>query len=287
MEKLKKQLIEVETSIGRVNDSLSEMRSGRRLPFYVPSSASQTYQYLHMKADREIRLLHLEPGSATSRLSCSLRIVPLSKTPIYEALSYTWGKPVFPASMKCSPSGQLCLTENLSVALCHLRLKDRIRVLWVDAICINQQDLVERSQQVSLMRNICERADHVIVWLGKDNGNAKTAFERIQDLPEIIEGDFPEVNPGKRIKHQSPERDAALGNLLNRAWFLRIWVVQELICAGKATIMCGNQSMDWERFLDFAGRLFESGALRRLAVTAPLYNLNQMRREKEQRRLGK
>ena len=125
MEKLKKQLIEVETSIGRVNDSLSEMRSGRRLPFYVPSSASQTYQYLHMKADREIRLLHLEPGSATSRLSCSLRIVPLSKTPIYEALSYTWGKPVFQASMKCSPSGQLCLTENLSVALCHLRLKDR------------------------------------------------------------------------------------------------------------------------------------------------------------------
>ena len=158
MEKLKKQLIEVETSIERVNDSLSEMQAERRLPFYVPSSASQTYQYLPMKADREIRLLYLEPGSSKSRLSCSLSIVTLSKTPVYKALSYTWGKPVFPASMKCSPSGQICITENLSVALCHLRLKDRVRVLWVDAICINQQDLVERSQQVSLMRDIYEEA---------------------------------------------------------------------------------------------------------------------------------
>ena len=173
MEKPKKQLIEVETSTVKGNDALSEMRVGRHLPCYVPSSASQTYQYLPMKADREIRLLYLEPGSSKSLLSCSLRVVTLSKTPVYEALSYTWGEPVFSALMKCSPSGQICITENLSVALCHLSLKDRVRVLWVDAICINQQDLVERSQQVSLMRDIYEGADPVIVWLGKDDGNAE------------------------------------------------------------------------------------------------------------------
>ena len=287
MDKLKERLIEVETSIGRVNDSLCEMRAGRRLPFYVPASPSQTYQYLPMKADREIRLLYLEPGSSKSRLSCSLRIVPLSKTPFFEALSYTWGKPVFPASMKCSPSGQLCITENLSVALCHLRLKDRIRVLWVDAICINQQDNVERSQQVSLMRDIYEGADHVVVWLGKDDGNAKMAFERVQDAAEVTDRVWKPGVFGVLRRTRGPEEEAALDNLLKRGWFQRIWVIQELVCAGKATIMCGNQSMEWVRFQGFVGRLYEDGNYNRVAVNDPVYNLIQMRRENEQRRLGK
>ena len=282
MEKPKKQLIEVETSTVKRNDALSEMQAERRPSFYVPASPSQTYQYLPMKADREIRLLYLEPGSSKSRLSCSLRVVTLSETPVYEALSYTWGKPVFPASIKCSPSGQICITENLSVALCHLRLKDRVRVLWVDAICINQQDLVERSQQVSLMRDIYEGADPVIVWLGKDDGNAKTAFERIQDFPRVDNNGF----VGVRGKKRTAERDAAMENLLKRGWFLRIWVIQELVCAGKATIMCGNQSMEWERFLDLAGE-FQAGSFYSVALNDPLYNLAQIRREKEQRRLGK
>ena len=284
-EKLKKQLIEVETSIGRVNDLLSEMRAGRRPPFYVPSSASQTYQYLPMKADREIRLLYLESGSGKSRLSCSLRIVPLSKDPIYEALSYTWGKPVFPASIKCSPSGQLCITENLSVALYHLRLKDRIRVLWVDAICINQQDLVERSQQVSLIRDVYKGADRVIVWLGKDNGDARKAFEGLQDLATIHpKSDY-------KIKASTSRgRADALDNLLTRGWFLRIWVIQELVCARKATIMCGNQSMEWERFLDFARTIREEGSYissLSVALMVTLDNLNQIGYQKEQRCLGK
>ncbi len=284
MEKLKEQLIEVETSIGRVNNSLSEMRSGRRFPFYVPSSVSQTYQYFPMKADREIRLLYLEPGSGKSRLSCSLRTVPLSKTPIYEALSYTWGKPVFPASIKCSPSGQLCITENLSVALYHLRLKDRIRVLWVDAICINQQDLVERSHQVSLMRDVYKGADHVIVWLGKDNGDARKAFEGLQDLATI------HPTSDYDIASTSRARVDALNNLLTRGWFLRIWVIQELVCARKATIMCGNQSMEWERFLDFARTMKKEGSYissLSVAVMVPLDNLHRIGYEKKQRGLGK
>ena len=287
MDKLKRRLNKAEASIERVNDSLCEMRAGRRLPFYVPASPSQTYQYLPMKADRELRLLYLEPGSSTSRLSCSLRIVPLSKTPFYEALSYTWGKPVFPASMKCSPSGQLCITENLSVALVHLRLKDRIRVLWVDAICINQQDIVERSQQVSLMRDIYEGAGHVIVWLGKDNGNAKMAFEKIQDDVTITDEVW---KPGMFVvlrRNNQQEGEAALDNLLKRGWFQRIWVIQELVCAGKATIMCGDQSMEWESFLSFTGRIYEARNYKRVALNDPVYNLTQMRRENEQRRLGK
>ena len=287
MDKLKKRLNEVETSIEKVNDSLCEMRAGRRLPFYIPSSPSQIYQYLPMKADREIRLLYLDPGSSKSRLACSLKIVPLSKTPIYEALSYTWGKLVFPASMKCSPSGQLCITENLNVALCHLRLKDRIRVLWVDAICINQQDIVERSQQVSLMREIYEGADHVIVWLGKDNGNAKLAFERLQDVPEYTDRVWKPGVFGVLTRVRGPEAEAALVNLLKRGWFQRIWVIQELVCARKATIMCGNQSMEWVRFQGFVGMLYAVGNYNRKGVNDPVYNLIQMRHENERRRLGK
>ena len=190
--------------------------------------------------------MYLLPGRDRAPLSCSLRIVSLSEPPDYEALSYTWGEPIFSASIECSTEGQLPITENLSTALFHLRLADRLRVLWIDAICINQQDLAERSHQVALLRDTFQRAKNAIVWLGEDTGDANDAFEIIRaidpssssylDIKTLIDGGRPN----------------ALAKLLGRSWFRRIWVVQELLCARKAIITCGNHEMEWERFLDVA-----------------------------------
>ena len=92
---------------------------------------------------------------------------------------------------------------------------------------------------------------------------------------------------GVMKRMREPEREDALDNLLKRGWFQRIWVIQELVCAGKATTMCGDQSMEWESFLSFTGRLYEARNYKRVALNDPVYNLTQMRRENEQRRLGK
>ena len=107
------------------------------LPFRAPSSSAQTYRYTPLKHDRDIRLLHLDPGSDEDALSCSLRTVRLSKAPEYEAISYTWGDPIFSASIRYSRKGNLVITENLSAALYQFRCPDRRRMLWVDAVCIN------------------------------------------------------------------------------------------------------------------------------------------------------
>ena len=214
-------------------------------PTPTPSSSIQTYQYTPLKHNRDIRLLCLLPGSDEAPLSCSLRIVSLSELPVYEAISYTWGEPIFSAFIECFPRGQLPITENLSAALFHLRLANRIRVLWVDAICINQQDLLERSHQVTLMRDTFEGAENVIVWLGEDTGDANEAFKILR----TIDSSSSDAHVFNLLYSESGQ---ALRELLRRSWFRRIWVVQELTCARKAIVTCGNHAMEWERFLDVA-----------------------------------
>ncbi len=242
----------------------------------VPSLSTQTYKYLPLNHDHGIRLLYLLPGSDGAPLSCSLRIVSLSEPPVYEAISYTWGEAVFSASIEYSLQGQLPITENLSAALLHLRLADRIRILWADAICINQQDLVERSHQVILLRDTFERAENVIVWLGEDAGDASEAFETLRAIDSSSSDShiFDLVTFG---------RGKALRKLLGRSWFRRIWVVQELICARKATITCGSHAMDWERFLYLAAivrRVENEWPFEDLNVPAALFILFCMKYER-------
>ncbi|KAK0511293.1 hypothetical protein JMJ35_005866 [Cladonia borealis] len=250
-------------------------------PTSTPSSSTQTYQYLPLKHDRDIRLLCLLPGFNEAPLSCFLMIVSLSNLPVYEAISYTWGEPIFSAWIKCAPRGRLPITENLSTALLHLRLADQIRVLWVDAICINQQDLVERSHQVTLMRDTFEGAENVIVWLGEDTGNADKAFEILRAI-ESSSSDAHIFN----LNLLDSESGKALRELLGRSWFRRIWVVQELVCASKATITCGSHEMEWERFLNVAGRINETGYLQGIAdesVSDALFALAGMLRGRQMR----
>lgn len=94
----------------------------------------------------------------------------LDEPPQYEALSYVWGKPnnVSPILL----NGRVWnVTANLELALRHFRRyeKGEHRTLWVDALCINQGDIPERNQQVSIMRDIYNGAQDVLVWLGEWN----------------------------------------------------------------------------------------------------------------------
>ena len=124
-------------------------------------------QYVYNKLDpqrREIRLCTLQPGSGDNPVNCTLTTVSLDGKPRYEAISYVWGD----ASTRQEiivDSKSLLVTVNLHTALRYLRWKDRPRVLWADAICINQQNIDERSSQVSFMDNVYREAVEVQVWL--------------------------------------------------------------------------------------------------------------------------
>ena len=100
------------------------------------------------------------------------------------------------------------------------------------------------------MRHIYEGAEQVLIWLGEDTGDAQQAFEVLQDLePYLSQSELDIANTINLIESESGN---ALGKLLGPNWFLRVWVVQEASCAGRATVVCGKHSMDWKLFLEVA-----------------------------------
>ena len=142
------------------------------------------HQYSTLIHDDSIRLLNLPPAGDDlndSGLSCGLEDCRLSDNPAYEALSYTWGQPIFSEILK-THNGTLRITENLASALRGLRLKDQIRYLWVDAVCINQDDTEEKSRQVAMMGLIYETARQVICWLGQTDESVGDAIETLKQL---------------------------------------------------------------------------------------------------------
>ncbi|PVI01551.1 HET-domain-containing protein, partial [Periconia macrospinosa] len=133
----------------------------------------QVYQPL---GSAQIRLLRLHSSAnAQSQILCDLFTVDLKKSGItvagssvkvrYEALSYTWGNPE-PSSMIQVNGVPFWVSANLFEGLQELRELAEDRILWIDAVCINQKDLSEKSAQVGLMFSIYLRAYRVVVWLG-------------------------------------------------------------------------------------------------------------------------
>ncbi|KAH8900958.1 hypothetical protein GQ53DRAFT_611188, partial [Thozetella sp. PMI_491] len=114
-----------------------------------------------------IRLAELLPSKTEAEpIRCSLRETLLSQPVRYEALSYCWGDLGSDSTIECNGKA-LGIRRNLEEALRHLRHRDKPRLLWIDAICINQDDRAEKADQVPLMRNIYSRAERTLVWLGQ------------------------------------------------------------------------------------------------------------------------
>ncbi|PMD26755.1 HET-domain-containing protein, partial [Hyaloscypha hepaticicola] len=119
----------------------------------------------------EIRLLRLEPGVGSAQVKFSLFHARLGKSPTYDAVSYMWGHDDGPGKPKTALSATggrraIQIQENLGNALRHLRLKDKARTLWVDAICVDQANDDERGHQIAQMGKIYSQATTVRVWLG-------------------------------------------------------------------------------------------------------------------------
>ncbi|RDI88985.1 hypothetical protein Vi05172_g1274 [Venturia inaequalis] len=186
------------------------------------------------------RILTLLPGELEDSLKCKVDTVPFDgdKVP-YEAISYAWhqhqSEP--PTNQFCAIScqqgeheGFIDITPNLREALLQFRYPDRSRSIWVDSICIDQKNLEERSLQVQRMATIYRQAEKVLIWLGNDDGFAGPAFESLRMMAD-----------GKHSHFQ--KNTEPLGRLSQRSWFRRAWVIQEVVKARRAFVVCGKHTL--------------------------------------------
>jgi len=156
---------------------------------------SQQSLYALSNSRHEIRLLHIQPGPWSFPILCSLQTVSLDTSPTYQALSYTWGDPT-PTRFILVEDVVLEVRINLYHALRRLRCTNNPRVIWIDAICINQSDMDERTQQVMLMKSVYSNCREVMMWLGDgvpilDQSNTKAyVYENANDNLTIEEGRY-------------------------------------------------------------------------------------------------
>lgn len=248
--------------------------------------------------EKRIRLIHLLPKSAHDaftqslnqgltdagvseadvRVRCTISHVSLGRTPPYLALSYTWGD--------ASQTGIILVgntffhvTKNLEVALAHLTRDEEPLTLWIDALCIDQTDNAEKSEQVQQMQQIYSRAASVITWLGPAADNSDIAMNWIQQYGSLAHqfdiGGKPELrlrrllhklelNPDdfeqEGLKeflevisaqlacttHDHDRVHIALSRFFKRAYWRRIWVVQELVHAKSVQFVCGSMTVSEE-----------------------------------------
>lgn len=177
----------------------------------------------------------------------------------YEALSYTWGSLEKPHTIEINGQ-QMRITNNLSEALWYLRPEYEDRIMWIDAICINRNDIQERGHQVGRMASIYEQARQVIFWLGTATVETDRAFDLMHEFELRVLNQCCVGWPLRDTRWQSLWADAKMraslrhndiaahahtnfGPLLNADWFNRVWIIQEVAKAQSARVACGTKSV--------------------------------------------
>lgn len=215
-----------------------------------------------------IRLVTIHPGVAADDIVISLHIEPFTPhdPPMYEALSYTWGSRKQPKTVYVGKSDKAALrvTRSLRAALEHLRYQSRERVMWIDALCIDQANDVEKGPQVAMMGQLFEYASRVVVWLGPEGKNSSVAMERLEYIGSQVDVDWGGMHRISPANAEGVDRDIAsptgklplnteesiaIADLLWRGWFDRLWIRQEIFVAeDKAIVCCGPKQMPWSVF---------------------------------------
>ena len=162
------------------------------------------------------RVFNLNPGKIGSAITGSIEECSLSEPPPYTALSYVWGQE--PAIHRALINNENTpIRPNLYYALQRIRALQTVSIrLWVDSLCIDQSNLLERNAQVKEMAKVYNKADGVFIWLGEEDSTSKLAIELVN---EIYEQRFHWTRSWREIYGFT-----ALGQLLERPWFRRGWV---------------------------------------------------------------
>lgn len=231
--------------------------------------ASYTYNVL---PERTIRLLTVFAGKFEDEVAVSLSNSSIDNPPEYEAVSYTWGDANETRPIRYGAGATMHVTVSLHAALKHLRQAGCPRILWIDALCVNQSDPYEKSTQIPLMAEVYSSAKQVLLWLGSESDNDRLAFRSMRMATLYLETRPPP--PGDAIaddQRRQGDRNvpfptwvlddylrsegspykihwAQILALFRRPYFQRLWVVQEIVKAQQAVAICGHETIPW-RFI--------------------------------------
>ncbi|GIZ45731.1 hypothetical protein CKM354_000888600 [Cercospora kikuchii] len=237
-------------------------------------SAQHAALYRPLEGDKAIRFIELLPGKPSNVISINFiyDTLLMRPAPTYEATSYTWGSPNPTKTILCDGI-EFDLRDNAHDFLQQLRLPDRSRMLWMDCLCINQADAVERAKQVEMMYVIYQTAVAVIAWIGRQDESSLIAMDYIAQLDsesvmkharfEMWDGPPGQVWGAPAGQRQyifetvtRTEQDQrliyAVLKLLARPWFRRIWIQQEMAVNENTRVLCGSQEVDLERLIALA-----------------------------------
>ncbi|KAK8242815.1 heterokaryon incompatibility protein-domain-containing protein [Phyllosticta capitalensis] len=228
------------------------------------------YQYAPLEGPNSFRILELLKGEDGEPLRCNINHVSMDRRPQYEALSYVWS--VGKATIYCGSSNTNA-TLKVSVtclrALKALRLRDQSRSLWIDAICINQEDspaaIAEKNQQVKMMHKIYENAFRVLVY---PMGLHKLSREDVGTLLGLLNLERDQLHQEKIPIPQEYQDMARLvdkdfgifqihGIALRMDWFFRTWVIQEAALAEEATMILEKAEAPFYELLDLSLKIYE------------------------------
>lgn len=225
------------------------IREGHETSGAETSRLGTQYQYEPLIAEDAVRMLVLEPADDFgSPLRCSIiqrrrDSQSLSASGCeYSAVSYTWGNNTFSHQLFVRHDAQswhcLHITASVDSLLRHLRVPYKPRTFWIDAVCLNQQDETEKTQQIPLMGRIYSDAKRVDIWLGDDEAEkAARAFTIIRRI---------ECEEERMLDE---EEEACLADFFNRPWFSRRWIIQEAVFSHDAVFHCGFHKLGLSRVM--------------------------------------
>ena len=221
----------------------------------------------------EARLLHLHINSEDEQIVCDLSVKMFSDVPKYNALSYVWGGTRKTHKIIVN-SQQAAVTESLYDALCSLRsilMKEGWSVakpLWVDAICINQTDKQERSEQVLVMGRIYGEAWKVFIFLGRPTPPFKNT------LRELLDSLYRLYNDSLSARTWWEKYYDVATHVLSLPWFSRVWVMQEAVLAKQPIVIYGDHADFFQNLFT----IFEFYDKNPFSVNEPTHNMERFNR---------
>ncbi|KAM0313627.1 hypothetical protein ACHAO8_005284 [Botrytis cinerea] len=219
------------------------------------------YQYQSINLGRpSIRLLQLHKGHWSDKIRGHFISAwfddPDSIIP-YSALSYTWGY-IDKVEEVIVDSARIKVTFNLHMALKHLRSQEEDQIFWIDALCINQENFHEKIHQIRQMGDIYKKAEKVVIWLGRGTEETDLVMDAMKRLRKASLS-WHSTEWKDKASGWVDENNEHLSNLreqmrliLDRPWFRRIWILQEVANARRSTtVHCGNKSISATIFSQF------------------------------------
>lgn len=208
-----------------------------------------------------IRVLELQPGTRQD-VDCTIRTVSLNSGEPYEALSYVWGDSEKTEQIHIAGRGIVSVTPGLHDALVRLRHPSRPRTMWIDQLCIDQDNAREKTHQVNLMREIYKKCIQCLIWFGElPKDITKNDARGALDVIAVYAGKFDSSEQRAKL----PSSLSTLGKLKNACrafqlfvqndWWTRIWTVQEAVLPPELTAHWGPLSIPWSVVVTAASNL--------------------------------